>query len=85
MHYRIEFTKSAERDLRALPENILKRVDARILSLAEQPCPDGVTKLVGRGDLYRVRVGDYRVIYEIQDAVILVTIIRVRHRSDVYR
>ena len=85
MHYRIEVTKAAARDLRALPANILKRVDARILSLAEKPRPDGVRKLVGSADLYRLRVGDYRIIYEIQDAVILVCIIRVRHRGEVYR
>ncbi len=78
-------TKAAARDLRALPANILKRVDARILSLAEKPRPDGVKKLVGSEDLYRMRIGDYRMIYEIQDAVILVSIIRVRHRREVYR
>ena len=85
MHYRIEVTQAAARDLRALPANILKRVDARILSLAEKPRPDGVRKLVGSEDLYRVRVGDYRIIYEIHDAALLVSIIRVRHRGEVYR
>ena len=85
MRYRIEITKAAARDLRALPANILKRVDARILSLAEEPRPDGVKKLAGVEDLYRVRVGDYRIIYEIQDAVILTTIVRTRHRGEVYR
>ncbi len=85
MRYRIEVTKAAARDLRALPANILKRVDARILSLGDQPRPDGVKKLVGSEDLYRIRVGDYRIIYEIQDAVIVVSIIRVRHRGEAYR
>ncbi len=83
--YRIELTKAAERDLRALPTNVLKRVDARILSLAEEPRPDGVKKLAGSDDLYRVRVGDYRIIYQIRDATVLVVIIRVGHRGDVYR
>lgn len=85
MRYRIEVTKAAERDLRALPADILKRVDKRILALAENPRPDGVKKLAGADDLYRVRVGDYRIIYEIQDRAIVVTIIRVRHRGEVYR
>lgn len=85
MRYRIELTKAAERDLRALPGNILKRVDARILSLAKEPRPDGVRKLIGADHLYRVRVGDYRIVYEIQDRAVLIVIIRVRHRGEVYR
>ena len=78
MPYRIEVTKAAARDLRALPANILKRVDARVLSLRDHPRPDSVKRLGGSEDLYRIRVGDYRIIYEIQDAVIVVSIIRVR-------
>jgi len=85
VRYRIEVTRAAERDLRALPENVLKRVDAKILSLAGNPRPDGVKKLAGADSLYRVRVGDYRIIYEIQDRAILIIIVRVRHRGDVYR
>lgn len=85
MRYRIEATKAAERDLRALPGHILKRVDARILSLARNPRPEGVKKLAGADNLYRVRVGDYRIVYQLRDRVVLVTIIRVRHRSEAYR
>ncbi len=55
------------------------------MSLAEEPRPDGVKKLAGSDDLYRVRVGDYRIIYQIRDATVLVVIIRVGHRGDVYR
>lgn len=83
MHYRIEVTRAAERDLRALPDNVLKRVDAKILSLAANPRPDGVKKLAGADSLYRVRTGDYRIIYEIQDRAVLIIIIRVRHRGEV--
>lgn len=78
-------TRAAERDLRALPEQALKRVDASILSLARNPRPDGVKKLRGAESLYRVRVGDYRIIYEIQDRAILIVIVRVRHRGEAYR
>ena len=85
MHYRIEVTKSAERDLRDLPTDVAKRVVARIASLAENPCPNGVKKLAGMDDLYRIRVGDYRIIYEIRDAAILITVVRVRHRGTAYR
>lgn len=85
MRYRIEVTRAAERDLRALPDNLLKRVDVKILSLAANPRPDGVRKLAGSDSLYRVRVGDYRIIYEVQDRAILIIIVRVRHRGEVYR
>ena len=85
MRYRIEVTRAAERDLRALPESVLKRVDAKILSLAGNPRPDGVRKLAGAESLYRVRIGDYRIIYEIQDRVVLIVIVRVRHRGEAYR
>ncbi|MGI8509005.1 MAG: type II toxin-antitoxin system RelE family toxin [Gemmatimonadaceae bacterium] len=85
MRYRIEFTKSAERDLGALPAAALKRVDALILPLAENPRPNGATKLSGVDHVYRIRVCDYRIVCEIQDVAIVVTIIRVRHRRDVYR
>jgi mRNA interferase RelE/StbE len=85
VRYRIEITKTAKRELRALPANVAKRVDVRVASLAEDPRPVGVRKIVGAEDLYRVRVGDYRIVYEIQDATVLITIIRVRHRGDVYR
>lgn len=56
-----------------------------MLTLAENQRPNGVTKLSGVDHVYRIRVGDYRIVYEIQDATIVVTIIRVRHRREVYR
>lgn len=85
MLYRIKITSGAERDLHALPTNILKRVNARIAALAERPRPDGVKKLSGTDNLYRIRVGDYRVIYEIRDEAVVVIVIRARHRREAYR
>ena len=83
--YRIELTPAALRDLKGLSRTLCKRVDARILSLAADPRPPGAKKLSGSQSLYRVRVGDYRIIYKIADEVLVVTVIRVRHRRDVYR
>lgn len=60
-------------------------MDARIKALAEQPRGPGVEKLVGLDDTYRVRVGDYRILYEIDDGVLLILVVRIGHRRDVYR
>lgn len=83
--YRIELTPAAQRDLKALAWSTLRHIDRSILCLAENPRPRGVKKLKGARDLYRHRAGDYRIIYQIQDNVHLVTLVRVRHRRDVYR
>jgi len=64
---------------------IQKRIVRSIESLADDPRPGGVKKLAGADDLWRLRVGDYRVIYEIRDRALVVLIIAVGHRGDVYR
>ena len=73
------------RDLKALPKSVLRRVDRRILSLADDPLPRGAQKLKGEEDLYRIRVGDYRIIYRVEEEVVLVIVFRIGHRRDVYR
>jgi mRNA interferase RelE/StbE len=83
--YRIEFTRSAEKDLRRLDRANLFQVLAAIEVLRENPRPAGVKKLVGSDHSFRIRVGDYRVVYEIEDDVCLVLILRMAHRKDVYR
>lgn len=86
MTYKIEFRPAAHRDLKALPKEILLRVSEKISALAENPRPLGVEKLSGsEDDFYRIRIGDYRVLYTIQDKVLLIIIIKVRHRREVYR
>lgn len=85
MRYRILFTRRAERDFESLPERERARLGTRIDGLATTPRPDGVKKLAGADDLYRLRSGDYRVIYQIQDRVITITVVRVGHRRDIYR
>jgi len=69
----------------ALPQDVRQRIDARIQSLADNPRPPGVEKLGGEERLYRVRVGDYRVVYSIEDDVLLVLVVRIGHRGEVYR
>lgn len=85
MAYQIVISSAARRDLKALTCGVLERVDKKIISLADNPRPHGVEKLAGGEDLYRVRVGDYRIVYSIDDAVLIVAVARVRHRREVYR
>jgi mRNA interferase RelE/StbE len=83
--YRVEFTTAAWRDVQALPPNIRPRINASILAVAESPRHPGAERLQGGSGLLRVRVGAYRMIYQVDDAQQVVTIARVRHRRDVYR
>lgn len=83
--YRLEIRRTAERDLRRLPRSAFERLNEQILSLREDPRPPGVRKLKGKLEGWRVRVGQYRILYEIDDEERVVTIARVRHRRDVYR
>lgn len=83
--YRINLKRSVEKDLRRLPQAQLPRVLSAIDQLALDPHPRGAVKLSGAETLYRVRVGDYRVIYEVDTAAGEVTIHYLRHRRDAYR
>ena len=85
MAWRILFTRRAEREFVAVPERDRARLGRRIDALATDPRPSGVKKLGGAEDLYRLRSGDYRVIYLIEDRIITVTVVRVGHRRDIYR
>jgi mRNA interferase RelE/StbE len=82
--YRIAFLPEADRDFDKLTPVTRQRIAPRIASLAEDPRPHGVRKLIGSRSLYRIRVGDYRVIFEINDQAQLVTVIGVGHRREVY-
>jgi mRNA interferase RelE/StbE len=83
--YTVELTASAVKTLRDLPRIDQRKVAARIDALAENPRPPGVEKLEGADDLYRVRAGDYRIIYQIENKRLLVLVVRIGHRSEVYR
>lgn len=83
--YRVEFRRSAEKDLRRLDVNIQTRVLRAIESLTGQPRPSGCRKLTDAENAYRIRIGDYRVIYTISDIVLVVAIESIRHRREAYR
>jgi len=83
--YRVEFKPSAARALRELDADIQRRVIARVETLAENPRPPGAEKLEGMRNLYRIRVGHYRIIYQVADKVLLVLLVRAGHRRDAYR
>jgi mRNA interferase RelE/StbE len=83
--YQIFYKHSVEKELRKLPTTMLQPIVARIQELATNPRPSGSIKLQGDTDLYRIRQGDYRIIYAIKDDVLTVLIIKIGHRKDVYR
>jgi mRNA interferase RelE/StbE len=83
--YRIEFSPAAARQLRKLPPDVRKRVGTKIDALASDPRPPGTEKLEGQDGLLRVRAGDYRIVYTVADDVILVVIVKIGHRADIYK
>ena len=85
MTYRVEVAEAAVRSLRKLDPTARRRVQAAIELLADQPRPSGAKKLVGGDGLMRVRTGDYRIVYEIHDDVLLVLVVAVGHRRDIYQ
>ena len=83
--YVIRYKKSIEKDLRKLPRTVREMVVEKILTLAEQPRPHGVTKLRGQANLYRIRHTEYRAVYEIRDSELVVVVVKIAHRREVYR
>jgi mRNA interferase RelE/StbE len=83
--YEILLERNAERDLKKLPKEIFDRVVLRIKSLSQNPKPPGTRKIVGSRNDWRIRVGDYRVIYEIDEEGRAIRIMRIRHRKQAYR
>ena len=80
--YEIFFKKSVEKDLKTVPKNILSKIIKRIAELAANPRPQGSEKLTGQ-DRYRLRQGNYRIVYSIQDYELTIWVIRVGHRKDI--
>lgn len=83
--YAIVFARSARRELEKLPKPLASRILTKIESLSGIPRPHGCRKLEGEENLWRIRVGDYRVLYAIDDRQKLIDIIAIRHRRDAYR
>ncbi|MFK7968856.1 MAG: type II toxin-antitoxin system RelE/ParE family toxin [Bacteroidia bacterium] len=83
--YQISFKRSAAKELKKLPQNVTDRIIEAIEELVENPRPQGYRKIVGSENLFRIRIGQYRVIYSIEDKELIIMIITVRHRKDAYR
>lgn len=83
--YKITFARSARRELQSFQAEIVVRILRKIEALATEPRPKGSTKLRGRSELWRIRVGVYRIVYGIDDSTRTVDITLIRHRKDVYR
>jgi mRNA interferase RelE/StbE len=83
--YRVEWKRSATKELRALPQSAMMSVLRAVEALAENPFPHGSRKLIGTESTYRIREGSYRVIYTVMAKALLIEIVRVGHRKDIYR
>lgn len=84
MTYQVIIQPAAQRRLKKLPVTVQRELITCVEQLAENPRPVGCKKLKGRENRYRVRTGDYRIIYSIEDAALIVRVIKVGHRRDVY-
>ena len=85
MVYSIELTSSAMRTMKKLTDDVRQRIADTIGALAGDPRPPGVRKLSGSDDVYRIRTGDYRILYQIVDTELRILVVEVGHRRDVYR
>ena len=85
MTYKIEFTRTAEKQLSDVPQVDLKKLARRIDKLAQNPFPPGYEKMKGHDDLYRIRQGDYRVLYSVFEGKLLILVVKIGHRREVYR
>ena len=83
--YEVYLERSAENDLKRLPTSIFHRIIPQIKTLGENPRPSGCRKITGSKNDWRIRIGDYRIIYEIDEKAKAVRIMRVRHRREVYQ
>ena len=85
MSYRITFAPSAAREFKKLTTDLQARLRPAIDALATDPRPHGVEKLTGQNNLYRIREGDYRIVFEIRDAQLVVLVVAVADRKEIYR
>jgi mRNA interferase RelE/StbE len=83
--YTVYFTKQAADELRELSEKLQKQIGQKIDLLAQEPKRENIKKLEGYPDLYRFRSGDYRIIYQVRDQEVLIIVIRIGHRREIYK
>lgn len=84
-HYEVELTSAAARAFKKLPMDVAQRLKPAFLALADNPRPQGVAKLAGEENAWRIRIGDYRILYRIYDKVLLVLVVEIIHRREAYR
>jgi mRNA interferase RelE/StbE len=85
MMYEVIVPKNVQKDIDELSENLRDRIEEAIEDLAEDPRPNGVTKMKGSDSRYRIRIGNYRVVYDINDGKLLVLVVQCQHRREVYK
>lgn len=83
--YRVEYEKRVFKDLDAFPDRDVEKIVACIDALKAEPYPRGSCKLHGSGELYRVRQGDYRIVYSVHEKIEIIRVVKIGHRKDVYR
>ena len=83
--YRVELAQGVEKDLRKIPARQVEKISVAIDKLSLNPTPPGCVNLVGYDSEYRIRVGDYRVIYQIYNSVLIILVVEIGHRKDIYR
>ncbi len=83
--YEILWKRSAVKELKQLPKETIQKINKVVTGLADNPLPVGVRKLVGSEHTFRVRIGDYRIVYSVQSEKLIIEIIRVGHRREIYR
>ncbi len=83
--YRIEWRRATKKDLRRIDREVVRRIVSAVEELAKNPYPPGCQKLAGSEFAYRIRVGDYRVLYEVFAGILVIEVVRVGHRRDIYR
>lgn len=83
--YKVEWKKSAKKELKKLDKQVIPRILQAVENLAENPYSSDSKKLVGSDSIYRIRIGDYRIIYNIESSVLTIEVIKVAHRREIYR
>jgi mRNA interferase RelE/StbE len=83
--YSVFIVRSAQKSLDNIPSPFFAKITNKLFALAEDPRPPGCKKMEGEDKLWRIRVGNYRIVYEINDLVLIVTAIKIAHRRDIYR